>query len=135
MARVDAAYLAGIVDGEGTVTLMRNRANERRCPHVSIANTNEGLLLWVAHVTGLGRVRRRTKRRDTWADGYEWRVVGRQALDVLRVVLPYLRTGKRDRARLMVDQYVSLTVRNGQYSAEQSAARDAFEAEVLAIRT
>lgn len=39
-----AAYIAGLIDGEGTVTLSRRHANENRQLVISIANTERGLL-------------------------------------------------------------------------------------------
>ncbi len=35
----DAAYIAGLIDGEGTITLTREHANENRRLVVSISNT------------------------------------------------------------------------------------------------
>jgi len=39
LAPVDAAYMAGLIDGEGTVTLSRRHRNDQRQLVVSIANT------------------------------------------------------------------------------------------------
>jgi hypothetical protein len=39
LAIEDAAYIAGLIDGEGTVTLSKRHAKERRQLVVSIANT------------------------------------------------------------------------------------------------
>lgn len=42
-----AAYIAGLIDGEGTITLTRLHANENRRLVVSIANTEFQLLQFV----------------------------------------------------------------------------------------
>ncbi len=47
MSDCEAAYLAGIIDGEGTVTLTRCHRGENRRPVVSIANTELALLEYV----------------------------------------------------------------------------------------
>jgi len=39
LSTVDAAYLAGFIDGEGTVTLSRKHKNENRQLAVTISNT------------------------------------------------------------------------------------------------
>jgi hypothetical protein len=39
LSTVDAAYLAGLVDGEGTITLSRKHAREKRQLVVSISST------------------------------------------------------------------------------------------------
>jgi len=44
---------------------------------------------------------------------------------------PFLRSYKRARARLAIDNYVRLTPRNGKYSAAVLADRRRFEANLL----
>ena len=47
LSDTEAAYLAGIVDGEGTITLTRTHRGERRRPVVSISSTELSLLQYV----------------------------------------------------------------------------------------
>jgi hypothetical protein len=56
LSREDAAYIAGLIDGEGTVTLSRRHANEQRHLVVSIANTDRALLEFVLATVGAGKV-------------------------------------------------------------------------------
>ena len=42
-----AAYIAGLIDGEGTITLTRLHTNENRRLVISIANTELALLKFV----------------------------------------------------------------------------------------
>ena len=44
----EAAYLAGLNDGEGTITLSRRHANEKRQLVVSISSTEPDLVEWEA---------------------------------------------------------------------------------------
>jgi hypothetical protein len=62
LAAVDAAYIAGLIDGEGTVTLSRRHAKDRRQLVVSIANTEIRLLEFVLERVGAGRLRGRERR-------------------------------------------------------------------------
>ena len=39
LATIDAAYIAGLIDGEGTITLTRLHRNQNRQLVVSISNT------------------------------------------------------------------------------------------------
>lgn len=55
----EAAYLGGIIDGEGTITLTRVHANENRRLVVSIANTELDLLQYVHGVVGAGKITRK----------------------------------------------------------------------------
>lgn len=129
-----AAYIAGLIDGEGTVTLSRLHRNERRRLVVSIANSELPLLCFVRDQVGAGKITRKRKISDRHAPAFCYSISSRQALSLLIQVLPWLRTYKRRRANLAVARYVSLTPRNGRYSERQAASRLAFESEFLAIR-
>jgi hypothetical protein len=56
LSSTDAAYIAGLVDGEGTVTLSRRHAHDRRQLVVSIANTELQLLQFVLRSVGAGKI-------------------------------------------------------------------------------
>ncbi len=49
--QTDAAYIAGLIDGEGTVTLSRRHRNKNRQLVVSISNTDRPLLEYVGYST------------------------------------------------------------------------------------
>jgi len=128
----DAAYIAGLIDGEGTITLSREHRNENRRLVVSIASTKRCLLEFVAVRTGCGKItnKRTTSERHTLS--FAFRVTNRQALELLRQVRPYLRSYKATRAALALKHYLVLTPRNGQYTARQKRARQEFETFFLA---
>ncbi len=48
----EAAYIAGLIDGEGTVTLTRAHRNENRRLVVCISNNEIAILRFVKSVTG-----------------------------------------------------------------------------------
>lgn len=52
LSTLDAAYVAGLIDGEGTITLSRRHANDRRQLVESIANTEVSILKFVLSRTG-----------------------------------------------------------------------------------
>jgi hypothetical protein len=52
----DAAYIAGLIDGEGTITLSREHRNENRRLVVSVASTERCMLEFVAERTGCGKI-------------------------------------------------------------------------------
>ena len=45
MLKWEASYIAGIIDGEGSITLTRMHNNEHRRPCITIASTDKELLL------------------------------------------------------------------------------------------
>jgi hypothetical protein len=129
----DAAYLAGLLDGEGTIALSRRHANEHRHLVLSISSTEPELLRWAASATGVGKITRKRTVSERHATGLTYSVSNRQALSVLAQVAPFLRSYKRFRARLALDKYVELTPRNGKYSHEIETLRRAFEQEFMAL--
>ena len=128
----DAAYIAGLIDGEGTITLSREHRNENRRLVVSIASTQRCLLEFVADRTGCGKITNKRTTSEPHTLSFAFRVTNRQALELLRQVQPYLRSYKATRATLALKHYLALTPRNGQYTAGQKRARQEFETFFLA---
>ena len=52
----EAAYIAGLIDGEGTISLTRKHRGENRQLMVSISSTEQPLLQYVKKVIGAGRI-------------------------------------------------------------------------------
>lgn len=129
----DAAYIAGLIDGEGTVTLTRLHRNEHRRLVVSISNTDRSLLGFVLRAFGMGRITSKRTYCERHAPSYAWQVSSRQALEVLLEVYPYLRTYKARRAALALERYVLVTPRNGRYGQALLSQRAEFEKEFLSI--
>ncbi|CAM3919359.1 LAGLIDADG family homing endonuclease [Mesobacillus thioparans] len=48
----EASYIAGIIDGEGSITLTRMHEKEHRRPTLTIASTDKELLLYVQSLIG-----------------------------------------------------------------------------------
>jgi hypothetical protein len=122
-----SAYIAGLIDGEGTITLTRLHAGTHRRLVVSIANTELQLLTFVLEQVGAGKItRKRTvSLRHTPSSCYS--ISSRQAISLLRQVLPHLRSYKRHRAELALARYRALTPRNGKYSPALLKERVDFE--------
>jgi hypothetical protein len=127
----NAAYIAGLIDGEGTVTLTRHHAGENRRLVISIANTELPMLRFVDAAVGTGKITRKRTSSNHHTPSFCYAVSSRQALALLRQVAPYLRSYKRQRAQLILAQYSVLTPRNGKYSAEMLASRARFEQQLL----
>lgn len=129
----EAAYLAGLIDGEGTVTLSRIHRNQMRYLVLSVCNNELGIIDWVHSVTGIGKITRKRRASAHHGLNLTWRVSSRRALSVLETVSPYMHSYKRKRAELALARYLEVTPRNGKYNEAIRAARAAFEAEFFAI--
>ena len=56
MKDTEKAYIAGIIDGEGSIMLQRIHSNEHPSPCVSIASTTYELLEWIKNIIGKGMI-------------------------------------------------------------------------------
>lgn len=129
----DAAYLAGLIDGEGTIALSRRHAGDNRQLVVTISSTESALVEWVRTALGVGKITRKRTTSPRHAPGLTYCVTNRQALDVLAQVSPFLRSYKRDRADLVLRRYLAVTPRNGKYTEAMRSARQRFEAEFASL--
>ena len=130
----DAAYIAGLIDGEGTVTLTRKHRNENRQLCVSISSTEINLLDFVLSVAGVGKITNKQVSKSHHSHSYAYSVYNRQALALLEQILPFLKSYKRDRAAAILRHYLTVTPRNGKYTAEMLTRKIKFEESVLAIK-
>jgi len=131
---VFAGYVAGLIDGEGTVTLSRVHRDENRRLVVSISNNDLEMLGYVRQLVGAGRITSKRKAKPHHAASYTYQISSRQALRLLEQTAHLLRSYKAARAALVLAEYVRLTPRNGKYSGDLRARRADFEARFLAIR-
>ena len=130
----DAAYIAGLVDGEGTVTLSRLHRNENRRLVVCISNNDLALLQHVTTKIGAGRITSKRVYSPHHAPSFNYQLNSRQALAVLSQIVVYMHSYKMTRAQLVLRHYLQLTPRIGRYTAHTAAARRRFETDLLAIR-
>jgi hypothetical protein len=128
-----AAYMAGLVDGEGTITLTSQHRTERRRLVVSISNTDRSLLAFVMAAVGAGCISAKRVSDVRHAPGFTFKVTSRQALDLLAQIAPYLRTYRALRAQMALQRYLELTPRNGKYCPQTLRDRTIFEREFLAL--
>ena len=131
---VQSAYLAGLIDGEGTITLTRIHPRESRRFVVSISNNDASLLAFVKTEIGAGKITTKRTYSERHAPSFTYQISSRQALDFLQLVVPFLKTYKAKRANLALADYLRLTPRNGRYTPALSASRREFERQLIAIK-
>jgi len=130
----DAAYIAGLIDGEGTVTLTRKHKNENRQLAISISNTERSLLEFCLHTIGAGKITNKRTVSNLHTPSYTYAIYNRQALALLEKIQKYLRGYKAKRAQVILQLYLELTPRNGKYSVALLEKRNEFEAAVMRIK-
>jgi len=101
----ELAYIAGIIDGEGHITVIRAKRADMRSgllytPAVGVTNQSEELIRWLdERIFWTIRSLRPDQSGYTWV--YRPSVSGHSAAVLLRVLLPFL-VIKRDRAEMVI---------------------------------
>jgi len=131
LSSLEAAYISGLVDGEGTIALTRhnNRGHTRdeyRRLEVVISNADFNLLKQVKNSVGAGQISLKRPRNKKHTMGYTYKICSRQAFNLLIQISPYLKTYKRKRGELILKNYIKLTPRNGKYSPKLLEQRKKF---------
>jgi hypothetical protein len=123
----EAAYIAGIVDGEGSIMLSPS-AGRYRFPVLAIANNDRQLLEWIDAIVGGGRIAVKPARKPTHSESYMWEIKNRRCIAICEQLRPYLRVARKvARVAIIVDRYTICTPANGHYTPAQRAAKEAME--------
>ncbi|GAE33193.1 LAGLIDADG family homing endonuclease [Halalkalibacter akibai] len=132
----EAAYLAGIIDGEGTITLSKMHLTENRRPIISIASTDKELLVYIKQLVGGYITTKKNYNPASHKDSFVLTIKNKKDIfSTLNYIVPYLRiTQKKKRATLILEKYDKLTSRNGKYTPEKLVLKQQFEEEFLSIK-
>lgn len=89
--KVDLAWAAGFLDGEGSLLIQNAKRNGVRYYWIMVSapQVSPEPLIKLQMMFG-GAIHHRRSRPEKWADFYEWHIGNRQAASMLRRVLPYL---------------------------------------------
>ena len=91
---VDAGYIAGLFDGEGSVDFAKRKEKRGNVQSIlmRIEMTDENVLNWVHETLGVGTVRKRNRspsRKAHWKDAWVYSVRFRDALHVCKILWPH----------------------------------------------
>ena len=111
----DAAYMAGLFDGEGSIDFTKRKEKKRsgtyNCRRVSmeISMTDQSVIRWVHEVLGVGTVLKKPrkglrKNGTKYLTQYVWRCSFREAYQVAKLLWPYART-KLHGIEQIIDHY------------------------------
>lgn len=132
----EKAYIAGIIDGEGSIMLTSFHRNELHSPCVSIASTTLELLQWIKDKTNTGVIKRKKNyNTERHKDCFSYTLRYNDAINFLEMISPYLVIeSKKRRALMIINEYKSLTPRNGRYSEELLEKKREFYERFIALK-
>jgi len=103
MTNEEAAWLAGIVDGEGSI-VVAYRGSSRIGMSLSVANTDQALIDKCHQIAECGSISDAAPRDATRKKQWQWQVHCHQAKGIINRILPYMvETDKRRRAALALE--------------------------------
>ncbi len=94
------AYMAGIVDGEGCITITRRKIRRLKTnnwyyePQVIVGNINKELISFCVDCYG-GWIATLKRHNQNWATIYHWKVTGNEMKSLLNDIIPYLIVKKK----------------------------------------
>ena len=122
----EAAYIAGLFDGEGTITYKKyperkkkgNKVNTYNCWRISmeVAMTDQSVLIWLHKALGVGTLASKKvngKRVDgtPYLKQWRWRCTFRDAYYVCLLIWPFAHT-KLPKINKILDHYYTLQKNN-----------------------
>ena len=125
----EASYIAGIIDGEGTITLTRMHQDEHRRPIITIPSTDKELLVYIHSIIGGVINNKKNYKPHIHKNSYTLNLKNKiDVLSTLKQIHPFLRIErKRLRAQWILEHYESVTPRNGKYRPDMLVAKREFE--------
>jgi hypothetical protein len=110
LSDIQAAYLAGLIDGEGSIFVQRVKTRNSKMSRTgfhyragfAISMTDRKTVEWCSKVTGFGKISSPKRCKKHCRPGHRWSVWSKQASALLWVLLPYLRL-KKPNARNLIN--------------------------------
>jgi len=101
LSKVELAYVAGLIDGEGTVSI-RRMAGKKIKPHFRIANTSVTLMDWLSRVLNGPSTYIARSKTSAGVPMHQYTVQGLSNLPLYEALLPYL-VIKRPQMELVIE--------------------------------
>ena len=116
LREADIGYMAGLFDGEGSITYKKYKEKKKTGTYdcwrivMEISMTDKSVLVWFHEMLGCGTLRK--KPRPGHKMQWRWRCTFRDAYYVARLFWPYSHT-KLDKINQIIDHYSEVKVMNG----------------------
>jgi hypothetical protein len=133
----ECAYLAGIVDGEGSIYIGAFSSNPKtNTPHyqtnIEVSNTDKGLIEWLVNTFGarMGTYTPAQLPSNSRKTVYRWTATGERVTHLCEIMMPYLIIKKRQ-AEIMLKMRETYN-HTGAYTGHQGLPK--VSSEILEIR-
>ena len=114
MNPIDAAFAAGLFDGEGSVEYTKRKQHKKgrkkaynfMCIRCEMSMTDQGVMEWFHETVGLGTLNKREAKKS-WTGKkpqWRWRCSFRDALKFAKLMWPYAQV-KLHKLEMIIDHY------------------------------
>jgi hypothetical protein len=126
MTNEEIAYISGIIDGEGSIMLLKFHNNQFPSPCVSVASTSIELLVWLKSKIGYGTIKaKKNYKPSKHENSFTYTIRYNNAINLLELIEPFLVIpSKKTRAQMILNEYKQITPRNGRYSNQLVLAKE-----------
>lgn len=128
VSKVELAYIAGIIDGEGCIHINKRKQklgrNDDFAIEITIVNTSKKLMEWLWDKLG-GYLNFRKSKNSKWKGCYRLRVSRLQAEILLKRLLPYL-IAKKSQAEIVLELRKHIKLGKTQRLSEKELERREF---------
>lgn len=141
MLDTDIAYTAGLLDGEGSISLAihHGKVSKNGLPNraplllIQLTSTDQEVITWLYETWGVGSVIVGYRpKRPNHRTAYAWRVSGGNAAKILEAILPFLRI-KRRQAELGIQSRSAPLVIGKKLGEEEMRRRLAIRDEMIQL--
>lgn len=141
MNKLTASYIAGIIDGEGSIGLQKNKKSEcvngiNYVPRLRIGMIDKEFIEWLKNSFG-GWIYHR-KQNGNNKDSYTWQVEGKVMKEIIKKVYPYLRIKKKHAEIIMkfwkTKEYVVIPKSHKELKPEIRVMRDNLYQQLIKIQ-
>lgn len=109
LTKLQAAYIAGIIDGEGCICVSRATGGKKRAGRsflyrasIGVHMTNERVIRWLHKTTAVGTFTVSKPPTIRSNIGYRWQIWSKNSADLCKQILPYLIV-KNEQAKAVID--------------------------------
>lgn len=129
MEKWEAAYIAGIIDEGGSITLTRMHAHENRRPCITISSTDIELLEYIQNLAGGSIHNKKNYKPEIHKNSFTLNIKQKdQVFHLLLDIYQFLRVHqKKKRAEFILSHYNLVTKRNGKYTQMELEKKKKFE--------
>lgn len=119
MTEVEIAWLAGLLEGEGSFLFAP--PSSPNCPRLVISMTDLDVIEKVARCFGVQYIKNDRRNPEKWKTSYLVQLSGHSAMNMMRLVYPHMGERRKKRIEEILEKYQNIKPRN---KLTEAQARD-----------